>query len=456
MTPEKFTKQDIEKDKKYLKLVNKKQIKPATQRLYTISLHQFCNYIEKSPTELITILKNLQKDRIIKQIINGEEELYIDRFNPNDSLINDMFDDFIIFERNKIDYMRKGNIKQNTVKTYVTYMRSFFKFYDLELPDKTDFKDDSKELEILPKSMIAKAIELGNFTTRALFSFMASIGARVGDIMDFTIEDFMIATYDSHHCTEVDDFLNKAQKDMIGYWEFYPIKTENYNIKCQTCNSPESSNYLLEYLQWKKRLLEKYNKKHGTDRYLHKKTKLFSPTKNTNAKYTYRGLYTLFGYMNTKLKDIIQIQLYEDYENKKISHETLDEKLQNIPRLNPHSMRRYFSSVLANNGVNTRLAYRMEGHADEKSTDKNYIKLSKETIMDAYLTVLSELTFQDTEVHHIKSKDYREMEERLDEVNKKLEARDKEHDNSLKETMDILRNVDPKVLKNLLEKNEKK
>lgn len=459
MTPTNITQDTINQDKKFIKLINKKQLKPKTIALYRISLTKFCKFTEKTPTELIEIFKEKQKDKIIKVEKDGKEELYIERFNPNDSLISEMFDDFIINQKTIKSKLTEKHLKETTIQNYIINLRSFFRFYKIELPDKTNFKDDSKEVEIIPSSMIRKAIELGNFTSKAVFSFMASTGIRVNDVLNFTINDFMEATYEYHHCTEVDDFLNKAPQDMIGYWEFNPTKTIKYNVKCQTCNSPESSNYLLEYLRWKKQSIKKYNKKHHTDKYLHKKTKLFTPIKNNNPQYTYRGIFTIFLFMNQKLNNLIKIRLHEDYENKKISHETLDEELNNIPQFKPHAMRRYFSSVLANNGVNTRLAYRMEGHTDEKSTDKSYIKLSKETIIDAYLTVLSELTFKDTEVHHIKSKDYVEMEERLNEVNKKLEAReleDKKRMETYDETMDILRNVDPKVLKNLLEKNEKK
>ena len=59
----------------------------------------------------------------------------------------------------------------------------------------------------------------------------------------------MDATRAYHDFVDVEDFIDNAPQDMMGFWSFEPVKTKKYDISCKTFNSPESSNLILQNLR---------------------------------------------------------------------------------------------------------------------------------------------------------------------------------------------------------------
>ena len=47
----------------------------------------------------------------------------------------------------------------------------------------------------------------------------------------------------------VDDFIDNAPDDMIGFWDLIPHKESKNDIRCKTFNSGESSNLILQNLR---------------------------------------------------------------------------------------------------------------------------------------------------------------------------------------------------------------
>jgi site-specific recombinase XerD len=445
-----FTLKDINNDPKVKKIFIKKGLAENTRRNYRRCLKKFCSLHEKSFSDMIDELIIEQRDRIIKK----DGEMFIVKYDPNMGTIGTYFDLYI-------QYCRDIGNKDTSVETDCKVLRTAFNFYKIQLPDCSQFEDDHSEWYLLKKSMIENAIELGNIMEKAIFSFAASKGDRKEDIENYTIGDFMQATYPYHQCEDLEEFLKNNVRDMIGYWDTIPLKTKRHGIQCLGCNSQESSNYIMDSLYLRLRKINEYNKAHGTNIKLEKSDGLFAPFTKffTNGekikKYSSVGITHMFFRMDKKLH-ALEVQKYDLLlKNEKISKETYDEKIEKIPKFSAHQLRKYFISTLRNNGINLAIAYKMEGHAPQQRLDKNYVKINKQTIQDAYMTIIKELTFSNIEVHHIKSEDYIILEKQLNKVTKELEEKkkeDKKRDELIDENMQILQDIDPKVLRALLEK----
>lgn len=203
---------------------------------------------------------------------------------------------------------------------------------------------------------------------------------------------------------------------MIGYWEDIPIKTQRFKVKSANCNSAESSNYLLQYLNFREDKLAAKNKKYNTNHRLKKTDGLFAPYKRLNSKYSLDGLHSFFTRTNKSLNKKIRKGLKRQLDNDEISPETYTKELEKIPNFSSHALRKYNGSVLANNGISLRICARMEGHTPPSKMDNSYIILNKETIVNSFNKCIKDLSFEKTEINTIDSPVVLELKDEIEKL----------------------------------------
>ena len=410
MTPQKITDQQIIEDPKIQNfLFTKQSNQQLTKRKYLLVLKKFFRTIQITPTNLIDKITIEQRNKIVDNTII--------EYDPNQGTLT-----YII--NNWVKTSQENGIRNTTIKSQLGVIRTFLKTYNIKQPNTIQLNCKNKEWYLLTKDIIKTAIDLANIQQRAIFSFAASTGFRVGDISRFTIGDFIQATYEYHHCTELEDFLNQAPKNMMGYWEFYPHKTQRKEIKCKTFNTPESSNYILDYLKYRKSKIILSNRKNNTKVVMKKSDGLFAPSRDIRKKhYVHRAMGSIFDRMNVKIHKLEVEKLNAKLRNKEISQETYDQQIQEIPKFKAHQLRKYNHSILADHGVSLRVAAIMEGHKLPGENAKSYIKISKESIKQNYLECLEDLSFEKTEVNKITTQDkemYNKKFKEYDELFRKI------------------------------------
>ena len=419
LPPKKQKSEPIEDDPKVANFIFKKQtLKRKTKLTYYHALSTFSECVEKPITQIVNELKIEQRSRIVGDII-------ID-FNPNEGTLNNYMIKYIKYLQNK-------NRRGSTIDTLVKRLRTFFTFYNIKLPKPISIDNTPQNWHLLTKSMIKTAIDDGNPLEKALYSFMASTGIRISDVLNFKVQDFMSATKQYHNNVRVDDFLNQAPENMIGFWEFYPQKTQRNKIKCAVFNSPESSNYLLKYLKLlNSKLILKTNGEYG----LKKTDFLFSPyTRNIGQKYTMHGISSLFDRRNKILYNIEKKKLFSDFKNDRIDEDDYYEKIDCIPKFKPHQLRKYAASTFANSGVNLRVCALFEGHKPPLENDNSYIKLNKEILQEEYYKCLPNLSFEKTEVNTITTADKFKLEQLIKDI-EEIKAQPIRYGDSVKNLVD--------------------
>lgn len=375
-------KENIIESKSWQKYVKKKNITQKTLGNYVFSLLQFCKANNKTLDVMI-------EEMLEEQLPYIDEQGRIHEYNPEYGLIDTCLN-------NTITYLQTKGNSNHSIHSHMMGIRAVLTSLGVKLPAKVELEKDVKNWYVLSKEDIKYVLSISPLHHQALITFLAHTGIRIGDVRNLRISDFMKATYKYHECTEIDDFLEKAPEDMMGYWQFKPQKTIKHDIECKVYNTAESSNLILKSLLRRQSSIEKLNEKKGTNLKLEKNDYLFSSrNKNFKGQINDQTITTLFVRRNIELRKYNERLLYQEYHNGCISKETLEQKLSSIPVFHAHGLRKFFITTLARKRVDLRASAFLEGHTPFMQHDRSYVDSDnlEELIYDEYQRVIPALSF---------------------------------------------------------------
>lgn len=223
----------LEEDQKFQELLIIKNPKTKTRDIYKVVMKQYILVTGLTPTQLINEAEE-EEDKGVK-LRNRKIKTYLLNF---------------------IQYLRKKNFEETSISNYITYIKMFYKTFDIIIPRlpvklKRFPKKDYKEW--ITKEDIKKALRFSNKKFKAIILLMASSGMGSAEIRNLKFEDFLHSIkeylkYPLRQPYTVDD-IKKSLSDnqhVIPTWEIQRVKTEEYYY---TFSSPESVNAILDYLE---------------------------------------------------------------------------------------------------------------------------------------------------------------------------------------------------------------
>ena len=318
-----------------------------------------------------------------------DEQGRIHEYNPEYGNID-------TYLNNTVTYLQTKGNSNHSIHSHMVRIRTVLTSLGVKLPAKVELEKDRKDWYVLSKEDIKYVLSISPLHHQALICFLAHTGIRIGDVRNLRISDFMEATYKYHECTEIDDFLEKAPENMMGYWQFKPQKTIKHDIECKVYNTEESSNLILKSLLRRKSSIETLNKKKGTDLKLEKNDYLFSSrNKNFKGQINDNTITTLFVRRNKDLRKYDERLIHQEYNEGKISKETLEQKLSSIPVFHAHGLRKFFITTLARKRVDLRASAFLEGHTPFMQHDRSYVDSDnlEDLIYEEYQRVIPALSF---------------------------------------------------------------
>lgn len=263
-----------------------------------------------------------------------------------------------------------------TIKLYLTRIKSIYKYYEIELPQLQPIKQVNKETfkDILTKDEIKKVLTNTNTKTRAITIFGATTGLRISDITKLTIQDFLEAIqddlpfiFDENNIFESLTKLEKV-KNIVPTWHILSKKTKTEHI---TFNTPEATRFIIQML--KERCMKE------------------NITIESN----------LFGF---KYATILQ------------NYTRLNERLQlgylpnNQARFHTHGLRKFMCTSLVNNGADFLFVEFLAGHT-LNPVQQSYYYANPEKLKRWYVKYMDCLTFfENINVIDINSKEKQELE----------------------------------------------
>jgi len=324
--------------------------KESTKISYLTNIQLFCNYINKSPAELIdeadTEAENgiLLKKRKIKQYIT-----------------------------NYINHLNNLDISANTRKSRLAAVKSFYHKNEVELPAIPRNEDVvclEENIRIPTKEELQKALKKSNVLGKAIILVGVSSGLSSNDIRNLKYSDFKNG-YDSE--TKITTLKLRRGKTSVDFITFL---------------SPEASKAIIEYLEFRNnRMIKRQGIKRERQLENQKVTSdddyLFI-NKRVQKTYNESG-----NDEDRKLKRNTFMEIY-----RAISDECkLSSPKGKYNVIRSHNLRRYFFTTLTNRGCNGIIVKFMMGHKLSK-TDSGYYRSNVELLRDTYQKYIPYLTIQ--------------------------------------------------------------
>ena len=345
---------------------------------YTSRIKSYCNFTEKTATELV--------DEAVEEQDKGVKF--------SDRKVGKYLQDFI-------DNLRRKRKSENTIDAFYQTIKAVYYDNDIEL-QKIEFtfnNDVQNPIEELPtKEHIRKAIIHCNLRDKAIILLQFSSGLRAAEIRHLTYGQFYMAIK-GHITPNVDEVFNidkiysqlKNKDDIIGIWN----SDESYtDMDYLTFNSSESNKAILDYL------LERNNKKPIT---LFKEP-LFVANGNKIGKHTLSAIYR-------RINKRAGLGLRNEKRNFLTS---------NIPR-------KMFQKALLESDVEYLAVKLMLGYKID-NIKLAYYKNSPQLLKKEYLKGLKKITFEEVKI--VKSDRYDNI---INELKIEKEERQK-HEESNKKT----------------------
>ena len=148
-------------------------------------------------------------------------------------------------------YLLDSELSINTVKTYFSRIKTFYRHFEIELPYLNDIKFDEEYLssyyDLPARGDIRKVCSISSNAFRALVLFISSSGCAKAETLSLTVGDFVKASDDYHDGGSIDDVLNCliGRRDIVPAFYLKRIKTNKfYYAFC----SPEASHHIVKYL----------------------------------------------------------------------------------------------------------------------------------------------------------------------------------------------------------------
>ena len=398
---------NIEEDPHVKLFFQFRNIKQNTKRNYLSALASYCKYVNLTPTELIEEAEKEQDEPI--KMKNRKIKKYLTSYPQ---------------------YLLKEGIKPSTVRTKIASIKTFYREFDIILPNKRMKLPQNQTLvtseDILTKEKIQRALKFCNLKYRAIILLMTSSGMGSAELRNLKYQDFLDAL-------EIDNFkpvneLRDYTHNVIGTWRITRIKTQKQYV---TFSSPESNRAIIDYL------LELQNK----GNLIKSSDPLFIGDPIRKSEKNRHDLKLSLGSM-------------PDYF-KKINNRAELGKLNDHILLHAHALREYFGTTLEATRMPHLTIRRLMGHSVDKTTSA-YFKIDVESMKREYFRILPYLCLENLETVTIESPEYDKLKEgyerdfkaKDDEI-RKLKAEKDEEIKLLKEENKLTRKLVEDLIKDL-------
>jgi len=391
-----MTHEKLKEDETFIEFIeDRKGISEHRKNSYIVSLSQFFEVVDKTPTEYIKETKMKQVSYLEEREIiteNNEKKVVQAHIEP-DIEKGDLYRDFKKF----YSFLEEKKLSDRTKDDYIANVRTFLSKNGVKLPEKIKIDIITNPKKILKREKIIRAINKASPRNKAIFSFMASAGLRSKDVRNLKIKDLLKAL----ELENIEELFN-LEDNRIGYFEFKPNKTKKKGFWCKTCCTPDSIKLIVDYL--------KYERKRGE---INHNSYLFTP-KNKNKGLSRNGFKGIFQRMDKKLY-AEDLKWFKDQLNEgKVSKEKYDEEIIDISKFHAHGLRAYFINTISSYCGNLKVVTAMEGHKSPVDTDNSYTNFNRGVIVQHYLPIVPYLSIEKTIINVLN-------EERIDKYEKKLE-----------------------------------
>jgi integrase len=342
---------DLSEDHTIKEWLNSITQKKLTHRLYTFAMQYYTEFLGMTPEELLTEAETeiqagvLPRQRKIKKhLLAYREHLQMQGFAPL------------------------------TVKSRMTGVYSFYRSFDIELPTMPRNEKKAKPLqqhkEIPTKEDLQAILKHCDELERALLLIGASSGLASAEICDLTVGDF-----------------KKGFDPETGVTTL-KLRREKVNFDFVTFLSPEASQAVLDYIDYREREL-KPNIKNRDGIIAKQKIYCDSDFLLIRRKVPNEYLKT----KNESLRQLTREGIIEAYKRlAEIAHKNTATGVWGLIR--SHNIRKFFNSALLNAGADSFIVNFWMGHIQDDTRSAYFRASADNGLKDTYLKFVPYITIQ--------------------------------------------------------------
>lgn len=187
---------------------------PNTRRNYLHDLNAYCEFLSKSPDQLL----NEAKSEIKQGLLLDERNIFVEipKFKK---------------------HLREKKLAPNTIRNYIMAIQSFYTYYNIQMPKQRDLKSTVLEsnTEIPSKSDIQEILKVADPLEKAIVLMGVSSGLSSNEIINLKVGNFKKG-YDSK--TKITTLKLRRRKTNVDFVTFL---------------TPEASMAVNEYLEYRAR-----------------------------------------------------------------------------------------------------------------------------------------------------------------------------------------------------------
>lgn len=353
----------------------------STEYLYRLGLNHYCNMLDKSPNELIEEAE--YEEDTIPRMAKRKIDYYLPKY---------------------VRYLKEAGRAPQTIKVYLSGVKSFYKYNGIAVPDitqrVTDLCLEKNEGRLLKREEIKNMIEISPIREKTIIYLMALTGMSQAEMRSLTVKKFLDAASEAinKEILTVED-LFQYEKELEKVVLRIIITRKKVNYRYQSFIPPEVTRNILYYLR--ERIYGRNEMIRVTDltKELFVSHKGYKLTKN-NVSSTFNRI------------------------GKKLGFKSSEKGAYGFWR--SHGLRKYFISTIINNTGDHILADYLVGHKINK-IKRAYWIADPDKLYKEYMKVFDYLSIDKLKSKDVESKEYQELKERDEAKSKELaEIRERE------------------------------
>jgi len=341
-----LTRTEIENDPCLQDYLQSQWLKKCTKRIYIYRIKGYCQYLNKTPTELIE---------------ESEEEQDVGVKRRKHKIKQYIFD--------YIEYSKGEDRSIHTIRNYIENIKGFYRYFDIDPPVTSrafPIENINPIFETLPtRDHPRKAVINAGLRDRAILYLQYSSGRGASEVMNLTYHQFLdsIIEYIGLTSNNPPDISNipkiKNQDTLISTWKVVRFKT---GLPYITFSSTQSTRAIIDYLSSRLRL-------------------------NKHIKSLDDPLFV--NQYNKILKSNTFTRIYE-----RLNHRAgLGRRNMKRNFLTSHMLRKLFATTLYEEGMEQMKVDWMLGHKINQTTSA-YFKANPEKIKQEYIQVEHKLSLR--------------------------------------------------------------
>lgn len=353
----------------------------STEYLYRLGLNHYCNMLNMLPNELIE--ESEYEEDTIPRMAKRKIDYYLPKY---------------------VRYLKEAGRAPQTIKVYLSGVKSFYKYNGIAVPDVTqrvtDLCLEKNEGRLLKREEIKNMIEISPIREKTIIYLMALTGMSQAEMRSLTVKKFLDAASDAldKEIKTVEDLFN-YEKELEKVVLSIIITRKKVNYRYQSFIPPEVSKNIVYYLK------ERTYGRNEMIRITDNKKELFvsyngDKLSKNNVSSTFNRIGKKLGFKNSEKG------AYGFWRS--------------------HGLRKYFISTIINNTGDHILADYLVGHKINK-IKRAYWIADPDKLYKEYMKVFPYLSIDKLKSKDIESKEYQELKKRDEENSKELaEIRERE------------------------------